>query len=426
MFDLAARETLIKSLRWLEKRITSLRSARNLEVPGRTLRFLAGALPLGFALASGGALAHKPSDAYMAINADQPALDIVFDVAVRDLDRAIPLDSNNDLQITWSEVRSRLGEINAQMLRNVTISSTDGPCRLSLFDTTNALAIDQRSDGSYVSLHYVATCGSLKSTPAKAVTLAYRWLFEQDPQHKLIVSFTQGGATSTTVIGAESGTRTLRAGTAGVGETIADFVRLGIHHIWTGWDHLLFVLTLLIPAVGVTTQVTAGSASRHGPAPQNQWRSVLWQIGKTVTAFTLAHSITLALAAFEIIQLPSRWVESGIALSIVIAAIAVALGHGRQLGVGLAFTFGLLHGFGFASALSETGLPQNAVALALFAFNLGVELGQLAVVALFVAVVWSWRETRAYRIGVARIGSALIILVALTWFAERAFAVSLL
>jgi hydrogenase/urease accessory protein HupE len=151
---------------------------------------------------------------------------------------------------------------------------------------------------------------------------------------------------------------------------------LGVEHILLGIDHLLFVLALLIITKGV------------------------WAIVKTVTAFTIAHSITLALATLGIVNVPSAPIEAIIALSIVFVAAEIV--HARQGRPGIAarapwivaFAFGLLHGFGFAGALSEVGLPADHVPLALLFFNLGVEAGQLVFVAAVLAVVALWRRTR--------------------------------
>jgi hydrogenase/urease accessory protein HupE len=151
---------------------------------------------------------------------------------------------------------------------------------------------------------------------------------------------------------------------------------LGVEHILLGIDHLLFVLALLIITKGV------------------------WAIVKTVTAFTIAHSITLALATLGVVNMPSAPIEAIIALSIVFVAAEIV--HARQGHPGIAarapwivaFVFGLLHGFGFAGALSEVGLPADHVPLALLFFNLGVEAGQLVFVAGVLALVAIWRRTR--------------------------------
>jgi hydrogenase/urease accessory protein HupE len=172
-------------------------------------------------------------------------------------------------------------------------------------------------------------------------------------------------------------------------QVVGSYLPLGVEHILTGVDHLLFVLALLI--------ITRGS----------------WRLVKTVTAFTVAHSITLSLAALGFVRVPSAPVEAVIALSIVFVAAEIM--HSRQGRPGLterapwvvAFSFGLLHGFGFAGALSEIGLPQLDIPLALFSFNVGVEIGQLLFIAAAFGVIavsrrvmrrtalprpaWTWR-----------------------------------
>jgi hypothetical protein len=147
---------------------------------------------------------------------------------------------------------------------------------------------------------------------------------------------------------------------------------------------------------------------------------------KVVTAFTLAHSITLSLAALGVVELPSRWVESVIAASIIVAALNNVWPRviGRLWMV--AFGFGLVHGFGFASVLADLGLPQGALVLALVGFNVGVEVGQLAIVLVFLPLAYALRRTRFYRRWVMVGGSLVIAALAAVWLVERAFDVELL
>ena len=140
-----------------------------------------------------------------------------------------------------------------------------------------------------------------------------------------------------------------------------------------------------------------------------------------VTAFTLAHSITLSLAALGVISLPSRLVESVIAASVVLAALNNLRGTIEGKRWIMAFGFGLIHGFGFASVLADLGLPQNALVLALVGFNVGVELGQLAIVAAFLPVAFLLRRTWFYRVGVLTGGSILVAVVASWWLVQRLF-----
>ena len=142
---------------------------------------------------------------------------------------------------------------------------------------------------------------------------------------------------------------------------------------------------------------------------------------KVVTAFTVAHSITLSLAALGVVSLPSRFVESAIAASVVFAALNNLRGTIERRRWVMAFVFGLIHGFGFASALADLGLPTQALALALVGFNVGVELGQMAIVVAFIPFAFWLRATKFYRVGVLVVGSILVALIAAYWFIQRAF-----
>jgi hypothetical protein len=173
------------------------------------------------------------------------------------------------------------------------------------------------------------------------------------------------------------------------------------------------LLALLLPAVLVY------DAKRWQGAPT--FGLALRQVVGVVTAFTLAHSITLTLASLELISLPSRWVESAIAASVVLAAANNLWPLVEQRRWLVAFVFGLIHGFGFASVLTELGLPKDALVLSLLGFNLGVEIGQLAIVTAFLPAAYLLRNTAFYHLGIFKSGSVITAVVALFWFVERAF-----
>ena len=175
----------------------------------------------------------------------------------------------------------------------------------------------------------------------------------------------------------------------------------------------MFLLALLLPAVLIRR------ADQWEPTPTLRGAAV--ETLKVVTAFTVAHSITLSLAALQVISLPSRWVESVIAASVVLAALNNLRGTIDKRRWVLAFIFGLIHGFGFASVLADLGLPQSALVLALVGFNVGVELGQLAIVAVFLPIAFWLRATRFYRVGVLTGGSIVVAILASWWLAQRMF-----
>ncbi len=187
-----------------------------------------------------------------------------------------------------------------------------------------------------------------------------------------------------------------------LGQIIWSYLVLGVEHILIGLDHLLFVLALLLLAQGVR------------------------QLIATITAFTVAHSITLSLAALEVVHIPIPPVEAIIALSIVFVASEIIHTQNGRPGLTqrrpwiVAFTFGLLHGLGFAAALGEIGMPQTAVPAALLFFNIGVELGQLIFVAAVLAVIWLLRKLPfTLSAGWQRVAPYAIGSMASFWVVER-------
>jgi len=179
------------------------------------------------------------------------------------------------------------------------------------------------------------------------------------------------------------------------GRGAASFFTLGIHHILIGFDHLLFLLALVL---------------RGGN---------LWSLLKIITAFTLAHSITLALAVFDVVVLPGRLVEAAIALSIAyVAAENLFLKHAVSHRWAVSFLFGLVHGFGFSSVLRELGLPTQGLAWSLLSFNLGVEVGQAAAVALMLPLLLWLRRFKWEPRAVATL-SGVVLVVGLGLFVER-------
>jgi hypothetical protein len=202
------------------------------------------------------------------------------------------------------------------------------------------------------------------------------------------------------------------------GALFAAFLKDGISHISHGCDHLLFLVALLLPAV-------LRPANGHW-TPRPRLGGVLADTMKMVTAFTLAHSVTLSLAVLQWVRLPARVVEPSIAASVLL----VALGNLRPRSPGhrwpLAFGFGLIHGMGFARALAELQLPSSLLAVGLVGFNAGIEAGQVALVAVFLPLAFALRRTRFYSCVLLTAGSMLASLWASIWMVERIFDVQLL
>ncbi|HYD80502.1 MAG TPA: HupE/UreJ family protein, partial [Paucimonas sp.] len=304
----------------------------------------------------------------------------------------------------------RQSEIAAYAMARLQLSAAGKPCPARVA----AHLIDDHTDGAYAVLRFKAQC------PAAIETLDARYslFFDIDPQHKGLLRLEYAGATTTGIFSAETPARQFKLEKTGGLAQFLDYGREGIWHIWIGFDHILFLLALLLPAVVYREERDWQAVAAFRPA--------FWNVFKIVTAFTAAHSITLSLATLGIVSLPSRWVESTIAASVVIAALNNIYPLFRERRWMMAFVFGLIHGFGFASVLEDLGLPRDALILALVGFNLGVEAGQLAIVSLFLPLAFLLRHTRFYRRFILFAGSIVIAILAAVWLAERAFDMKLL
>ena len=353
------------------------------------------------------ASAHKPSDSYLAFKVDETTgVTGQWDIALRDLDFAIGLDADGDGNITWGETRAKHAEIAAYALARLAVQADGVNCAVSVPDQL----IDRHSDGAYTVLQLALAC---PNKSPKQLTINYRLFADIDPQHRGLLKLESAGQARTAIFGPASRQQQFTLEKNSRLTQFADYAREGVWHIWVGFDHILFLLSLLLPAVLIWQRARWQAAPRFSTS--------FFEVAKIVTAFTLAHSITLSLATLGVVALPTRLVESAIAASVVLAALnnLRPLLRGRRWMV--AFGFGLIHGFGFASVLADLGLPSGALVLALVGFNVGVEAGQLAIVSVFLPLAFVLRRSWFYQRLVVGGGSLLIAAVASVWLAERAF-----
>lgn len=356
------------------------------------------------------AAAHKPSDSYLSLDWQGDRLTAQWDIALRDLDAAIGLDADGDGQLTWGEVRARHADIAAHALSHLVVSADGKPCTAQAGEQL----VDEHTDGAYTVLPLTLAC----PPGARTLELRYTLFADIDPTHRGLLRLADASGTRSAVLDPNGPAQRFEREGGGAGTTFVQFLREGVWHIWIGFDHILFLLSLLLPAVLVWI--------RPAWQPVPRLRDAVIDVAKIVTAFTVAHSITLTLATLGVIALPTALVESAIAASVVLAALnnVFPLFQGRRWTV--AFCFGLIHGFGFATVLGELQLPQGALLLALLAFNVGVEVGQLSIVAVFLPLAFGLRAGAFYRRVVMQGGSWAIAGLAAVWFVERAFSVELL
>ena len=360
-------------------------------------------------LVTGPVWAHKASDSYLVLEVKGQQVSGQWDIALRDIDFAIGLDADGNGEISWGELRARHSGVAAWALSALTLER-GGVCPLQVIQHQ----VDEHTDGAYAVLKLTGTCPSAKGE----LGVNYRLLFDQDALHRGLLRVDIDGLTHSAIVAPDTAQQRFSAEKPSLLAQLGQFFVQGVWHIWIGFDHILFLLSLLLPVVLVRRVGRWHGVDQFGEA----LREVLW----VVTSFTVAHSITLSLAALGLISLPSRLVESAIALSVVLAALNNLVPVVNQRRWLIAFLFGLIHGFGFASVLAELGLPQETLVLSLVGFNVGVEAGQLAIVAVFLPAAFWLRNTGFYRRGIFVGGSLLTLLIALVWLAERALDLKLI
>ncbi len=383
------------------------------------LWLLPGLLVLLAAPAPAGA--HQSSDAYLQFSADAAGGTLLrWDVALRDLDAVLPVDADGDGQLRWREVRQALPAIDAYLLAHLQWPAGCTP-------TAPEHALERRSDGAYLVLRMRAACRL-----ARDFMPGYTLFAEVDPTHRGLATIDVGdGAPQVRLLDPAHPARSVPvdaangangAGHPSTASTVASvlpsFLQEGMQHILTGYDHILFLLCLLLPAV--VRRVDGRWV------PVRRWREALAPVLGVVTLFTLAHSITLGLAAFDWVSLSPRFIEPAIAATIIVAAADNLRPVFGRMRYAVTFAFGLIHGFGFAGALKEVSLPPLQFAWALLKFNLGIEVGQLLLVAVTVPLLFGARRWPGYRPWVLQVGSIAAILLAGIWLVERVLDVNIL
>jgi hypothetical protein len=347
------------------------------------------------------AFGHEPSRSLVTLDVDGQELRGRWDIALRDLEDAVGLDANGDAAVSWAEVVARQDAIVAYAAPRLRAAADAASCTL-----TPALSgVDAHGGGTFAVLALAGSCAA----PPRQLAIDYGLLFELDRAHRAIVTVNGAAGTATAVASFDRSRVELALGDASWWPTLRRFVAEGVLHILEGYDHLAFVSLLLLPI----------ALRRRERGLRGDACAAALEIFRVVTAFTAAHSLTLALAASGYVALPTRIVEIGIAASVLVAAVLNVVPKAPRLGAKLAFGFGLLHGFGFANALGDPSSGEHALLPALGGFNLGVELGQLAVVAALLPLLFVAGRSAVGRIAVNAAGSLACGALALVWIAER-------
>jgi hydrogenase/urease accessory protein HupE len=339
--------------------------------------------------------AHDPGLSSLAVRSCRNSLEVTLTLAVRDAVQLAELDENHDGIVTQAEFAQTRSQLETAVARQLFIAA-DGKI-------VKDSSIHSRLDGN----NNVEVCLNFHSIGFSSLEIQSKILAFLPLGHRqyLQIQNSLGETIFERLLSAAADRATVQmphtnasAAMFEAARSFANFLSLGVKHILTGYDHLLFLFGLLLVAGGFFSSLGI------------------------ITSFTIAHSITLAVATLQLVQIPSRIVEPLIAASIVFVGIENLLrGDIPKARRMVPFGFGLIHGFGFASALREAGIGSGSggIVLPLFSFNLGVELGQIMVAALALPIIWKLRENPMFIARWAPACSAAVVLLGSFWFVQR-------
>ena len=330
--------------------------------------------------------AHPANVAYGRVSITDAAVDIALSLNLFELDLVLSLDRDLDGRVDAVELEARRADIVTYLREKVVVSASGRV----LPATVLALGPGRSNDGRAV---VEATLRFSGTAPLRDVVVRCDPLTELGADHSTLALIDSGRVVRQFVFRAGVTYR----GAPGFVATALEFLQLGIVHIFIGYDHIAFLVALLLTGASLLAVV------------------------KIVTAFTAAHSLTLSLAALDVVTLPPVVVEAGIALSIVYVAAANLFTTGREGRWLVSFLFGLVHGFGFAAVLKDLGLPPSALLTSLVTFNLGVEIAQVAIVAAALPILYGLKHTRL-QVPLMRAASAIILSLGLVWLYQRTLA----
>jgi len=349
------------------------------------------------------ALSHQTSTGYLTAELNNSGtLNGELQIRLFDLERVIGLDQNRNGQLTWGEALSEVDAVEQYISNNLNFQRDQKICSASF---TGAWQLDSHFNEPYLVLPVSAQCAI-----AGDLQINYDGFFDYDNEHKLLLNFRGVKNSYSRVISNENRVLELDAVNGSRWSTFEEFTKQGAIHIWIGIDHILFLMCLLLATV---FGLERASFQRFKSLRENGW-----EILRVVTAFTVAHSITLAAVALNWITVSSTWVELGIAVTV----LAAALNNIYPIIINIAsvtFGFGLLHGMGFAGVLGELGLPSDQKLLTVLAFNLGVEFGQLIIIAAVLPLMYLINKHDLKPKHCLTGGSTAIAIIAAIWIIER-------
>ena len=346
---------------------------------------------------------------YIVFNLNSSSPKALLDVEADNLDRIFDLDINRNSIISWKELRSKKEKITSYILDHISIEFDDKECKITATD----FIVHRKIHQSYIKLPLLLECAK----PKTDISLRYNLFFDLDKDQKLFVKL-DNNQSRPAIIDPLHKEFEIKLKNDSFYDTFIEYIKTGIWHIWLGYDHILFLLMLLVPSVYIQ--------NRSFYAAKKSFKEIFIDVVKIATAFSIAHSFTLALSAFELIKLPANFIEVLIAITIIITALNNIFDLFRVKIWKLAFGFGLIHGFGFANVLRELVNDKTDFVSLLVGFNIGVEIGQLAIIAVVLPILYLFRNSKYYRFFVLQSFSFFVLVIATIWAIERSFGVEIL
>ena len=349
------------------------------------------------------AFAHAQGTSFLVLqlpHGDGPVA-VRWDLSMLDIVWSVFIDADYDGNVTWQEVQNAQAALSSAVLAQISVQRGGAACALAVRD----FALAKRGEENFLSVAMAADC------PQPGLASVGGALFMSgDASQRVLLSAARGEDQLTDVLSATNATWQEPVEVS-AWRSFARFLGEGVWHVLIGYDHIAFVLLLLLPSV-----MRPVDGKWQGASGLSQ---VARDMVTIITAFTIAHSITLALAVTGTVKVPVQPVEIAIAASIAVAGAVNLSPRLSNLRLPLAFGFGLVHGFGFANALSEIDAEGISLLPLLAGFNVGVELAQLGIVALVLPLIYMMRATRWYASGVLPLGSCALGMAGVVWLLQR-------
>lgn len=386
--------------------------------PLRCLLLALGALVLLVSAAPPAPAPHALNQSYIYLRIDPAQIEGRIEINLEDVNRALGTTFREDLTVTEDEVRAEIAKIEEFLYPRIGFAIDGRTIELE----RDGFGLYESVGRQFVSCRYRLL--GIEGIP-EAIDVTHTVMNEVDPEHRGYVviehffdqgTFNNEGNVSL-VFSPDSTTQSLDLTGGSRWQGIKAIIKEGIHHILIGHDHILFLVVLLLSSVV--------RREGRGWVARDSFKASLWQVLGIVTVFTVAHSVTLSIAALGLLSLPAAAIESVIALSIAVAALDILFPiFGKRI-FAIVGLFGLFHGFGFANVLEPLQVQGSDLALSLFGFNVGVEIGQVMIVLIVFPMLFMMRLSKLYTRFSIYAGAALSMFVAIYWFIERAFDVDL-